>query len=1126
MREIWKESSGHLVEKALDDSQVLTLLADVLGAVAGLQIFRPESPEWDEFTELLLPKAKRFVQSIQPSDYDLQHQRTALQVLLHLVEIYGGCSKSLQEILRIGPLPDVRDVIVKLLNRRDTSYLVKADTLNVLAQFSRSTSVAASDQSSNTQLLIDTLGRFMAEEFPIVSTDVKYGTKEYDVYSLLFRQLLLIIEESRCVKFLQLLYSSLREGSHHLFARDLSRGLARFAEKLASTGAVAGGANNARSEAADLLELTELLLDTSVDVVIRKTLLESVFTPLMELQNAEVMKTFFLAEIKSSSKVVMISKLLTLIANLAEISSPGSFFSAAVAFALVELLFRLADPEFVRNEINAAFLGHSNGKGREFTMLICKCASKMVTKAYGDVNDMIRFACCEAYNCLLTAVSKTQKQEKFFDQILFQEALWGNIIDISQEYDLRAETGQFVKIPLSSLSASTLKAQQHTQDVSSRSKHGKLSRDASSALQFFTGSSLSQIVSLESITTQSFAEQHLATTGLLYRNLEIELDAINDHSSMIPLLRVMILMKDEFGANWDSKSMPSWMQKIFNVVANSLTELNIRLFLVKMVLNVPELFTLYAPMWLEKIIDTVLEATNSVSSGKEPEFNYLLRDCCNLILGEWKDVPHISLKAGTMSRFLATLIELSPHTVNMIMQDNILLVTQLIVLWKDLVTIDVSTIEKFLFSNEPDSHLEVAKRVTALQLLSAMLEAGALDEIQAEMPSVFGRSITDGILLALQHKRVTVYTVAAEVGGLGLHHFQSKSNAFARALAEEIVKAYNNEDYGRFFALLRNVSLHQPKFIDPMMLQRLCSVLPKVISIDAWSRLASESLENASKNAEVAQLLFPSIQPVLNRFINHRDAGVQYATLRVMDSISEALGKSELELLIKSSMDGGIGLLYHYGNHAEAGCRKLMYFMAMRFFRKAVSSSSLKDSLRQILLGGLSDSDPDIREELFVFWNESDLIPSSSSQRLVELFHSLHSPELADKWVFYATNLLVLMARGTAHYDAPLFSSPLTKSEFHDTEIDVAWEGKTQTMAPMFSVESDTFAAKMSSLSDTGNLSQSFLAIATQNSLTEGSIHQSQLISANLGTYIKLCFLPSIVSNLVLTPCIIFVVQS
>lgn len=1083
-KNIWKESCGAIIDKSLEDAQVLNLLVDVLSVVAGSQIYRPESAEWDGFTEILLPKLKRFVQSIQPSGVDLQRQRTTLQALLHVVAIYDGCSKNLKEILRIGPVPDICDKVVNLLNCRDTSYLVKADTLNVLAQFNRSTGVSGNSEES--ALLIGTLERFIAEEFPIVSADVKFGTKEYDVYNLLFRQLLLIIEESRSVAFLKLLFPSLKEGSRHLFTSDLAQGLSSFTDKLSSN-----------TEAADLLELVDVLLDASVDVTIRKTLLETVFTPLMELKSAESMKAFFLAE-TGSSKAIMVSKLSTLIANSAEIGSPGGFFSTAVAFALVEILFRLAEPEFIRNEINAAFLGHANGKGREFTMLICKCASKVVTKAYGEVSETVRFACCEAYNCLLTAVSRTQKQEKFFDQILFQEALWSNIIDVSQEHELHAETGQFERVPLSGLSVSTLKTQKQTQDASFKSTQGKLSRDASSALQFFTGSSLSQAATFDTASTQSFADQNAATNRSVYKSVEIELDSVNDHACMVPILRTIMLMKDEFGGSWESKRMPSWMQKIFDVVANSLTELNIRLFLVKIVLNVPDLFGLYASVWLEKIIHTVLEATSSIAPGKTAEFNYLLRDCCQLALGEWKEVSVASMK-GAPSRFLATLIELSPHTVDAIMQDNIVLVTQLIILWKEWIAVDTATIETFLFSDAPDARLGAAQRVTSLQLLSAMLTAGAIDEIQVETTSVFGRSIRDGVLLALQHKRAPVYTVAAEVGGMCLQKFPSKADAFLRIISEQVVSAYNEEDFGRFLALLRNVSLHYPESIDAMMLQRLCSLLPKVIAIDAWSRLAIEALENASKNADVVQLIFPSIQAVLSRFITHRDSGVQHATLRVMDGICERLGHSDFELLIKSSSDGGLGLFGHYGSHGDVGCRKLLYSMAMRCFRKSLSST-LKDVLRRALLAGLSDSDSGIREELLAFWNASSLIPSTASQRLVELFQSLYAPELADKWVFYATNLLVLMSKGSEHYDAPLFPSPLTRAEFHDADIDATWEGKSHTMAPLFSVESDAFTSKLASLRDTGSISQRFLATVTQDPLSASRIHHSQLISSTLGT--------------------------
>ncbi|KAF1330129.1 DNA-dependent protein kinase catalytic subunit, partial [Globisporangium splendens] len=1013
-RNIWRESSESIVNKSLKDGQVLSLLQDVLRAVVGIQVFKPETTEWDEFAEVLSSIVKLFVQAIQPSgpDVDIQRQRTTIQIILYFMEIYEGCSKSVKGTLQAGSVPDIRDKVVDLLNCRDTSYLVKADLLNVLARLNRCT--GESDNGKESVFLIDTLEKFIAEEFPIVSTDVKLGTKDYDVYQLLFRHLLVIIEESRSVKFLKLLFPSLKEGSKHLLLSDLKLGLASVTEKLSSN-----------TEARDLLELADILLDVSVDISVRMTLLENVFTPLMELENAQTMKAFFLSEMEAS-KVTMIT---------------GSFFSAAVGFALVEILFRLADPEFIRNEVNAAFLGHANGKGREFTMLVCKCASKMVTKSYGEVSDTVRFACCEAYNCLLTAVSRTQKQEKFFDQILFQDALWSNIIDASQEYKLYAETGQFEKIPLSRLSVSTLKTQQQTQDTSLTSSQGKRSRDSSSTLRFFSASSLSQTALFATASTQSFAEQDAVTAG--YSNVEIELDSINEHACMVPILRTILLMKDEFGGNWESSSMPSWMQKIFNVVANSLTELNIRLFLVKIVLNVPDLFSPYASAWLEKILDTVLEAT-----------------------------------------------------FNMIMQDNILLVTQLIMLWKGCVSIDTAVIEKFLFSDEVDTRLEAAERVSALQILSAMLAVGAIDEIQVESTSVYSRSITDGVLLALHHTRPIVYTIAAEVGGMCLQNFRSKTEAFTRSLSDSIVKAYNEEDYGRFLTLLRNVSLHYFKFIDAMMLQRVCSLLPRVIGIEAWSRLAIETLENASKNADVIQLIFPSIQPTVSRFTAHRDPSVQYAALRVLNEVSDHLGSSELELLIKCSSDGGVGVFDQYGSHADVDCRKLLYSMAMKFYGKSLSAG-LKDDLRRALLGGLSDSDAGIREELLAFWNSSALIPSAASQRLLELFHSLYAPKLADKWVFYATNILVLTTKGSDAYESPMFPSPLTKSEFHDTDIDTTWEGKSQTMAPLFSIESDKFTSRLSSLRDTGSMSQSFLASLTED---VGSMHQSQLVSSALGS--------------------------
>lgn len=74
-----------------------------------------------------------------------------------------------------------------------------------------------------------------------------------------------------------------------------------------------------------------------------------------------------------------------------------------------------------------------------------------------------------------------------------------------------------------------------------------------------------------------------------YQNVEIELDEFNRHPCMIPLVRVLMQMKADFGTTWGEKAMPGWMKKIFDVLVGSSTPLNVRLFLSKVVLNVPSI---------------------------------------------------------------------------------------------------------------------------------------------------------------------------------------------------------------------------------------------------------------------------------------------------------------------------------------------------------------------------------------------------------------------------------------------------------------------------------------------------------------------------------------------------------
>ncbi|CAI5732764.1 unnamed protein product [Peronospora destructor] len=439
---VWKRCASELVSFSLENGFGVIMLVDVLLQVATFKVYSSKSIEWDAFTKTLVANIKQIVKKLEAAKLDTQQTLSLLQVLRYFLELCKHCSENLIVAVRMGPIPDIQHAIIKLLKQHGCSYLIKAEILRMLALLGPTSSLVSREQhTSNT---LDALVAFVYDEFPIVSVDVLRGSKEFGVFQSLFSELLSVIEQSKSIAYLKIIYPSLKEGTKHLFSAEIKQMLARFSSSIGSSMHPGGTKNNDRVRS-QLAELLDALLDPTLDVAIRKSLLEEVFTPLIECQAGEALQKFYLMEspIKKSS---IISLLATLISTSAEVTSEGSHIGVFVAFSLVEILYRLMDPEVIRTDINSAFLGHKNGKGRELTMLVCKCASKVITKPNEDVDDLIRMTCCAAYNCLLVAVSRTQKQEKFFDQILFQPALWGNVLDLSREYDLHAETEEFVTI--------------------------------------------------------------------------------------------------------------------------------------------------------------------------------------------------------------------------------------------------------------------------------------------------------------------------------------------------------------------------------------------------------------------------------------------------------------------------------------------------------------------------------------------------------------------------------------------------------------------------------------------------------------------------------------------------------
>ncbi|KAI9920681.1 hypothetical protein PsorP6_002231 [Peronosclerospora sorghi] len=1044
---VWKRCAAEVFSLSLNSSRVVNVLGDVLRRVATFKVYPAKSIEWDTFTETIVANILQLVKKLKDATTNTQQTLSWLQVLRYFLKLCQHCSETLVKTLRVSPIPDIQNAVIEMLQQREHSYLVKAEVLRTLTLLVPS-SILVSQEARATSAVLDALVKFVFSDFPVVSVDVSQGSKEFVVFQLLFTELLSVIKQSGSIAYLKIVYPSLKEGEKHLFCAEIKQMLTRFSVSL-GYGLKSGETKHIEQVQNQLAELVEVLLDPTLDLVIRKSLLEDVFTPVIECQTGETLQQFYLKQCPTK-KSSIISLLATIISASPQAVSEGSRLGVFVAFSLVEFLYRLMDPEVIRTDINSAFLGHINGKGREFTMLVCKSASKVVTKAYRDVDEFVRLACCAAYNCLLTAVSRTQKQEKFFDQILFQPAQWSNIFDVSHEYDLHAETKEFATIPLSNLSAVSLQTRTDTKGTS------KTKQNEPTALKFFTSSSLSIDLDTSPASTMTVPSDIGQLDGT-YQNVDIELDALNQHPCIIPLLRVLLQMKTDFGSAWDENSMPGWMEKLYVVIVDPSASLNVRLFLAKVVLDVPEVFAMYRSSWLHAVMEALLDLN---ASREAPEFNYILRDCCYLALNSWNDVVP-SVHQDTSSRFVNELIKVCPDKRNEVRDSNVLLITELIALWKDVIRIDVRILIDYTIADDEDRKLKSAKQFTALQCVSSMLNAGLANDLSYEDDS--DCKVEAGILLVMTSTTTSLYTLAAEVGGLLLAAtYVSRNEEFTQKLRDLIINSYNEEDFGRFLALLKNVSMHKPEIIDSMMLQRLSFVLPKAIAVDAWALLAAVSLSNAAANDCITKEVFAHVQPTLKRFIAHRHSGVQHCILQAINYLLDHLSLPELERLVASGAEGGFGLLESYEAHGLPECRGLLFTIVKKLYGKDLSDH-IKEQVRTTLLRGLCDPDDARRKEAFEYWNTSEVMAKKCSDRLLAIFCTLYSPKLNERWVLYATNLLLGMSESSDAFRRPLYPTGLGNGEFAVTSIDASWEAKTSSMAPLFSVEADMFRATAAS---------------------------------------------------------------
>jgi DNA-dependent protein kinase catalytic subunit len=152
--------------------------------------------------------------------------------------------------------------------------------------------------------------------------------------------------------------------------------------------------------------------------------------------------------------------------------------------------------------------------------------------------------------------------------------------------------------------------------------------------QYLADSSLSQDVSQSTFfkaTTSVTPVNITASNSTAASAEEIELDEYNSNHCMMTVLQVLDHLQSKFGVTYDKQEMPKWMFELHTKFTTASSP-NVLLFILKVIINRPEVFLPYSNYWVKPILRNV--ASGIVGD----KFNYFLRDICILLL-KWNVIP-------------------------------------------------------------------------------------------------------------------------------------------------------------------------------------------------------------------------------------------------------------------------------------------------------------------------------------------------------------------------------------------------------------------------------------------------------------------------------------------------------
>ncbi|GES81504.1 DNA-dependent protein kinase catalytic subunit [Rhizophagus clarus] len=857
------------------------------------------------------------------------------------------------------------------------------------------------------------------QQLPTDSKDYsKFGTKKLNEYLSVLDKMLKAMVRSRNVSLFKILIPTFCRESDHVHGEEFQRQASEFISKLS------------RSKYVDTMDIAYGYFTNPIYISFQRNIIEMILSPPL-LQGPKI----FLLD----------------------------FFKKHIN-EIIDLLERDKYGEIVK-----AYCQTRPLKAKELTRKVMEKAHKIKSRADKDDNGNklvseanLHFR-CEAYNALAAVILCTQDNPVFYKAFLFAEniskgeLLWENIIDLETTYKIKVELNQpFFRSKVDDFKSKSGRTFKET----------KLPRSLKYiASQYLADSSVTQGSALfnelpdesEDIGNSSESDSGPIPMEIDEQvenksELELEIDVFNRHPCMKIIIKVIDRLHNQLTKPTDPvESMPGWINDIYKKFINtgnenkeSDTHINIRLFIAKIIVNIPEAFEKYASSWIRPIIKLIIEG-NSYGEG----INYFIQDLCAIVT-VWGSFVKLESHQDKVLIYelMEFLMKNSYNESRVVIRNNIIIIKAIFEVWSELIVVPTRVIHE-LFS---DSTGNVDKVYTGLQLLGIVLAHDKplfQDEVGLDLggltPDKFYMDLTNNLL---NHVNSNVRALAAEVCGLAVKHLRKYHcseglSPLLNPMLQKISGMYkqslsNESDMKNFLTVIHHISMHDVD-VAIKFLKYVFGILPRLLNNKI---LALEIISFCAGHDP--DLLTNLQRDRLLGFLKHRDENEQLLALRILAGVLQEIDESTFEYYLDSLVDS-------FQDHPNHDCRKFYYIILVKMYNKINETDEIKQKLKVNLLRGLIDTDESIQQALVEFWHTQEELSYDTFTKLKELIGNLYYTETENLFLNYACYLLLEGSKKSIDYNKPIFDQPLPQSRFDENydDIDTSWR-VNNTMTPLF----------------------------------------------------------------------------